>query len=127
MRRRVREFQSREDGESTLHGADGGDAALGLEIDTDVGLDEARGSLLEAVDAGVGGIDGGTALVERLLLGIDADLAGLEAGHTHLEVDKRLSGLPLEDAGQHGNITDRRTTEVAEVHLLDFGGDDVVV
>ncbi len=121
------QMEGGEDGKRALHRTDGGDASLRPEVDADVGLDEARGGLLQAVDAGIGRIDGCTAFVEGLLLGLDAYLRGLQSGDAHLEVDKRLSGLLLEDTGQHGDVAYRGTTEVAQAHLLDGLGDGCIV
>ena len=85
--------EGEEAGESGLHGADGGYAAVGGDVDVEEVLHEACRLFLEVGGAVDFGIDGGDAAFEGLDLGVDSDLGCGQSGdaHFHLyETDARL-------------------------------------
>ena len=85
------------------------------------------GCILERSDTGIGRIDGRTTLVERLLLGIHADLRRLQTGHTHLQVNERLARLLFERTSKACDVANGCTAEITKTHRLDRLGHNLII
>ena len=114
----LRAFQDA--GETALHGAHGGDDALRVDIDIDERLDEARSVFLELRKSLNGRVDGALALVQRLLLGFNADGAGGNSGYAELQMGERLVGLGFQHAPDHGALPDGRVGNIVNAQLPEF-------
>ena len=85
--------EGEEAGETGLHGAHGGDAAVGSDIDIEEVLDKAGGLFLEVGGTVDFGVDGGDTALEGFNLCLYAHLGCGQAGNAHLHLDETDVGF----------------------------------
>ena len=106
-----------ERGEGALHGARHGHAALGSDVQSDEGLDEARRLLLQHGSTLNVGVRMGDAALEGFHLCIDTHLCGGQSGDAHLHLDELYPTLLLGLGSHLLHLANGRLGEVVDTQL----------
>ena len=85
-----------EGGETGLHGTDGGDNALGFDVDVYEVFHETGALVFEFGASVEHGVELGTAVAEGLYFGLGAHAGGGQPGNAHFHADETNAGLALE-------------------------------